>query len=656
MQKLIPQFTLPLRQTVLSWVAVLLCIILPIPAFAVGDTISGFIYNLCIGFGGFFLWIGGMMLDFSIGLLVIGMGDLINNESGLGTAINQLWTVVRDILNILFIFGLIYIGFQTILNAGSTNTKKLVGMLVVAALLINFSLFAVKAVVDFSNIAAYQIYQLMDVTTEGSIYGEYSGISGAFMQFAKLQTYSNPNDARIDELAEGDGNIGNMQTIGLGFMVMFFLLVTAFVFIAGAILIMTRFIILVLLMIGSPLLLLGFIMPAFDGISKKYSKRLIDQALVAPAFLFMLYLSLILMQQLPTGESTIASALNQNTASNFFGLMIYVCLMIGLVVASLIVAKNLGAVGASQAMNIGNSLQKKVRVGLGNATIGGSAALGRITAGRWAQKAADSEALAEAASRGGMRGFAARTALKSSRAVGDASFDARRVGGIGKTLGIGEGSKGGYKSKRDAYVKSRQQFAESLGEVGDDDEVVKKYQAEVNQSELELQSLKLDKEAATSEADKKVIQQKIQATESALKAQKENVQREKARRQIGSVAFASKGTADKVSQLEKEQKEAFARFRNATSNTERESISKEITAKKKELASARKEMRKGGIANVYKNSSTLSSLFSGHMPDFDAEAGSEILKKYEKKFKETDEDKRSGAIIAALKESSKKEG
>jgi hypothetical protein len=121
--------------------------------------IAWLFYKLATGVGGIISGLGALMLDLSIQLTVIEMGTLLGPGSELGKNVQALWKTVRDIINILFIFGFIYIGIKTILDSQKSETRRTLGMLIVAALIINFSLYITEVVIDFSNIAATQVYQ-----------------------------------------------------------------------------------------------------------------------------------------------------------------------------------------------------------------------------------------------------------------------------------------------------------------------------------------------------------------------------------------------------------------------------------------------------------------------------------------------------------------
>lgn len=78
--------------------------------------------------------------------------------------VSAAWAVVRDLSNIFFILILLYIAIQTILGLGH-ETKKMIVKVVIMALLINFSMFFTKVVIDTSNILALIFYNKITVTT-----------------------------------------------------------------------------------------------------------------------------------------------------------------------------------------------------------------------------------------------------------------------------------------------------------------------------------------------------------------------------------------------------------------------------------------------------------------------------------------------------------
>lgn len=627
--------------------------------------LSGFnwmLYQFFTGIGGIVLWFGGFMLDYTMKLLVVDMAGSIT-RFGMGAAIDSLWTVVRDIFNLLFIFGLIYIGFMTILRSDDSGTKRLLGAIIGAALLINFSLYVTKVVIDFSNVAAYQIYQLIQIdgSYESYLVGEVKGVAGKFMEMTDLASYTKSASGELKEMASSDWGI--FKVLGFSIIVMIFMLVSGFVFLSGAILLLSRFITLIMLMIFSPAMFLGWVFPGFASHSKRWWDLLLRNAFVAPAYIFMIYLSLRTLEAMEFGSSSFSQAYSTEAGeSGFFGFFLYYLIIIGFVYASLLVARQMGAVGANQAMSATQFMIRKAQGVAGATTFGLAAAMGRATLGRGAQAVADSERLKEAASKGGFRGWAARRALGASRYVGDASFDARKVGGVGKQLGIGEGTKGGYKTKRESIVKKEQAFAKSLGEVGDDDPTVIKLKEDVRATEKQIKEKKDLKSRTNDPIAQANIQLDIDELEDKLKDQNELVKREKSRRQIGSgvaakpINDAIKTGKQDLNVLKKQYKEAVDNGDHASQR----SIEARMADKSKEIAKLEKQLRKeaGGYASVVQYpglTRTIGNWMRGRNKDQNRAAGEAIRKEYEKKIKKSKEDERFDTLGEKLDKASKED-
>ena len=121
-----------------------------------------FLFQIPTAIGSLATWVGGSMFDYSVSIFSSGMVGTIRSL-GLGTAITEMWSIIRDVFNLLFIFGLILAGFKIIIGVDDAGSKRNIGTIIIAALLINFSLYVSQVIVDFSNIATHQIYQLMTV-------------------------------------------------------------------------------------------------------------------------------------------------------------------------------------------------------------------------------------------------------------------------------------------------------------------------------------------------------------------------------------------------------------------------------------------------------------------------------------------------------------
>ena len=304
-------------------------------------------------------WIAGQfgyMFDYAISNYIVGFGDKYINYN-IGDVIDNLWSTVRDIFNLTFIFGLVYIGFKMILDSGDSSARKMLVSLIGAALLVNFSLFITKFIVDFSNIAAYQIYKAFAGSAAN---GEFS-LTRAFM-----------NQMGIDSLFSVPYIDGYQYILGL--LIIF--LVLAYVFLAGAIMIIIRFVVLNIYMVFSPLMFLGWVFPAMKGYSTKYWSGFLSQAFFAPAFLFMLYLSYRVADSYKyTGKDF---NLIFNPQSSTFGgnatsvneIIPYFAMVIVFLVASIVVAKKMGGTSASLGIAMTNKIRGKAQSFVGRNSVG----------------------------------------------------------------------------------------------------------------------------------------------------------------------------------------------------------------------------------------------------------------------------------------------
>ncbi len=409
-----------------------------------------------------FSGISGLLLHLSMTKLVIGMGDLIVNK-GFGAAINANWAIIRDICNLVFIFGFIYIGIRTIIDYDSPTTKRFLSQIIIGALLINFSLFITKAVIDFSNFTALQVYDAMG-PTEGAdaelrMAGEHNvGIAAQYANLMGLSgIYNSGNWAQSTDKKMRPA----FSSFWFYIVASVVLMVAAFVFAAGAVLLIVRFAALVLIMIFSPLLFAATVFPGTAKHAKNLWKQLFSYAFFAPVYFFLLFLSAQVLMKSKSGLATSgdlgAGVAQPNEASvtillNFF-------LVIFFLILSLKIAQSMGIKGGDMALSVGKDIKNRSQRAIGGTVFGGGAWVARGTAGRVASRAARSERMQRWAGQSKLGEYA----LRATRATADGSFDARRVGNVGRSLGIGEGGgQGGFNAAHQRRNQARQDFARSL--------------------------------------------------------------------------------------------------------------------------------------------------------------------------------------------------
>lgn len=424
------------------------------------DNLQISIANTIIQAASKILWLGGATFNYAMEY-TINFSKVVEQTGVVAVG----WTIFRDISNMVFIFILLIISISIILGSPNYGSKKLLTKVILVALLINFSLFASKVIIDSANVFTVGFYNA--ITSKAPKGGEWDqGISSMFARSLNLHTIYQTKDMEKGTIDEFGATLNpkNIWTICLFGSI--FLVITAFVFFAASILFMKRLIVLMILMMISPLAFLGMILPATSGFSKQWWKTLFQEAFYAPFYLMFTYVVLMginspLFRQSigrTDGSGSFTSVITGNAGGGMSFVIFNFILIIGLMLASIISASKIGANGASGMISMGKGLQKwgQGRVGAGTFGMGGR--LGRNTVGRGFNKMAESGWMQDWAAKGGA---GSRLALKTLKTVGDSSFDARNTG-AGKTLGLGEGIKGGYKTKTDETKKARIAYAKSL--------------------------------------------------------------------------------------------------------------------------------------------------------------------------------------------------
>jgi hypothetical protein len=321
-------------------------------------------------------WAAGMM-DAAIN---IAMAPL----QGIG-AIETGWRITRDAANVFFIFFLLTIAIATILRIERYGAKALLAKLIIAAILINFSLVIAQVVVDASNI--------LGITFVSKIHPVSEKIA-AVLEISKLRTGRNDTPPKtkapfsvapgtlsavasqnvkfannIEPLDPTKHNPEDVEANNLFFELMIFIfqLMAMFIFLGLAILFIIRTVALMLIFILAPLGFLFSVLPVTQSYANEWWKNLFSWSFFFPASTFMLYIAISFGYELRNINFQGNQATNQGLA---FATVTMICLLAG----SLIVARKMGIYGASAIINYGNKLQGRARGYLGKslryATVG----------------------------------------------------------------------------------------------------------------------------------------------------------------------------------------------------------------------------------------------------------------------------------------------
>jgi hypothetical protein len=445
--------------------------------------IAGIFYVFFVDLTSPIAYLGGMVFDAFAGVSL----DSTTYASGV---IAKGWTIARDLANMAFVFILIYLAFLLILNSEGVGVARQIATIVAVALLINFSFFLSRAVIDVSNIFAHTFYdnivaQKSPTSDSFTVSGlKVAGGQAAAVGFTtdiisiseKVMTGINPqallsNTNFRQGIQNKDSSFINNLAVLLTLFFIFGVIniIMAFIFLTAAFQFLTRIVALWFAIILSPLAFISLIMPKGKGehMWGEWTNLLIKNAFFAPAFLFVIF---VIIKMLDGGlisgniASFIGNAASQGTGVRSFlnlivGVILRLAVVVGLFIAALKVGTYIGVQGGKGAQ----SLAGKIAIG-GNARMLGW--VGRNTAGaagymtsRASRNLAsgtygyeygpDGKIIGKKAGFGGLMARTVGVGLGRAGEIGGgalakASFDARASGIPGAKDG-GTAQKGGYK-------------------------------------------------------------------------------------------------------------------------------------------------------------------------------------------------------------------
>lgn len=324
------------------------------------DITDGFIYGTLSLIGNAFLALSAYLVALAGSFLGVAMtitlkiGDFYKSMP----IIDDVWRIIRNISSIGIIFILLYSSIRIILGDGTGDTKKLIKNIVIAGLLINFSLFFVRVAIDASNVVALQFYKAIAPNTSenistGKIFSD-GGISNVMMGALKVQRIYLGNDA-LKASSAGSISLNIFVISAFGIILM---LSTAFSLLGAAIAVTARTGILLFCMAVSPLYFVAMIFPKAGGQSKKYYDLFKSQLFFMPVYLFLMYIAISFIASdgfksaFSGGNNDATSLLSVNgSVPNIIAIVSQYIVALIFINIPLIAALKLGAVGASWVPN-----------------------------------------------------------------------------------------------------------------------------------------------------------------------------------------------------------------------------------------------------------------------------------------------------------------
>ncbi len=337
------------------------------------DETESKIYNAAVSLGGWIAGLGGAIFDLAIDRVVLRMGCWFTDDpkavqnadcadiplGQIGGVVNALWTVVRDLFNVLFIFALVWIGLRTILFTDDTQTKRALGLLIVAALLINFSLYFSKVIVDVANYTAVSIHAVATsgisnpdgfgfgtqpkgndknaAATSYKVTGQ--SLSAAYMQALRISSWFSGSPVK--------------NIILFSIVVVIFSIILGMTLAYGGLMLIARFVALIIFMIFSPAMFLGWVLPNFKKYADMWWSKFLSYSFFAPAYIFMLYLGLFTLIQMENmfANTSYSAAFGTSWTPDTFTIFLFFAIGIAFLLAATKVGEQMSRNGSTMAAN-----------------------------------------------------------------------------------------------------------------------------------------------------------------------------------------------------------------------------------------------------------------------------------------------------------------
>ena len=188
------------------------------------------------------------------------------------------WGLTKDLTNIIFVLALVAIGLGTALRLTGYQAQKALPILIIIALLINFTPVICGFIVDASNI-------VMKFFISGGFAGGNNFVNYAFRQWESIGPLAG-GVKFWDPIASHEATaaaVGSIVLVGFNFIAALIYLLFAFLFVLRYIAIWT-------LVILSPFAFACYILPATRGVWSQWWKQFIQWSIIGVIAAFFLYL------------------------------------------------------------------------------------------------------------------------------------------------------------------------------------------------------------------------------------------------------------------------------------------------------------------------------------------------------------------------------
>jgi hypothetical protein len=263
------------------------------------------------------------------------------------------WEVSRDIVNLLFILILVFIGLATILRLQTYQAQKTLPLLIIIALLVNFSGVIVGFIVDLGNLVTnFFLSYTANFSTLGHTLADIGG--------------------SILDMITAEGATIFSQASGLILQVIvsfFYFLIMILVLFVVLLIFFTRVVILWILAILAPIAFASYILPATKKFWTQWWQQLIQWSIISIPISFFLFLSSKLLEKLSvaggdpfqkiTGDPTLLHSLTVVPGLDvFFADILGKVAALAMLMVGIMLSMQMAPAGAQGIINFGKRASK----------------------------------------------------------------------------------------------------------------------------------------------------------------------------------------------------------------------------------------------------------------------------------------------------------
>ena len=371
-------------------------------------------------------------------------------------SIYAVWTIIRDISSTLLIFFILYAAIQMILGLQDAKYGELIKSIIIVGVLINFSFFFTRVLIDLSNIVSLEFYNAMAPTntvsdSSGNITDisltvtklmTSGGVSDIMMGALQIDNFWKSEAAKPSALLGGNDYKANVNIIILEVAGIAVVVITIINFLVISMICVARIAILIFLLGFSPIWIAAMGMPKLKDLSSEWTKQFKAQLLFLPAYLAFLYVALRII----TASKLSSVIANQNVGTdsatlwgNMINLLVGFSIIIIMLNIPIIAAAKVAGVSGGFISKAYGGMTKKVKGWTKSGLRAGASGTWNNTGGRVASRIAQNDSFQQWAGRSRV----GQLALQSTRGVAT-----------------------NFNKNLDAKVKSREDFAKTLNRDG----------------------------------------------------------------------------------------------------------------------------------------------------------------------------------------------